>query len=122
MKAQRMKAQGRDEDREFLDQLQRLQQQMLAPSDRGWASLNSNCPCELSVNRSNAGGGRKRKRHRASGPAGSLAGTEGTSCRPSSSALVPRGLCPLQPEPHIHLVVHPRGGGQVLVGLLALSG
>jgi hypothetical protein len=32
-----------------------------------------------------------------------------------------RPLRLLQPEPHVHLAVHRRGGGEVLVGLLALA-
>jgi hypothetical protein len=60
MKAKGMKARGRNQERNLLDQLQRLQQQVLVPSARGWASSNSSCPCALAVNRSSASGGRKR--------------------------------------------------------------
>jgi hypothetical protein len=31
-------------------------------------------------------------------------------------------LCLLQPEPHLHLPIHSRGRGQVLVGLRTIAG
>jgi len=60
LKAKRMKATGRNQAEIFSISSNGSSSRWVAPSARGCGSSNSTCPCELSVNRSSARGGRKR--------------------------------------------------------------
>jgi hypothetical protein len=59
-------AKDRNQERDLLDQLQRIQQQVRGSVRPRMGQLEEQLPCALSVNRSSASGGRKRYRRRRS--------------------------------------------------------